>query len=476
MPASIRHIARRLAAMLTLALACALPLTAAPSPALAETRTTDIVLGKTAEERDIDTGELPDISAAHALIVSRDGTLYFERDADTPVKIASITKVMTAIVALEHSQLGDTVTVSHAAATVGESSAYLKEGDSLSMELALRGLLIPSGNDAAIAIAETVGRTLDPASADPVATFVSAMNAKAKELGCKDTLFTNPHGLDFGGWESNMHATARDVATMYAYAMKNEAFRAIVNSQATDLTVTGADGAQREIHQKMHNVILGQEGNIGGKTGTTYDAGYCFVSGYTQETGGEVYVVVLGSSSDEQRFADTAALAHWYYGHWATVPLAHTNAKLGDQPIVGRVSAGDWSDRTVAATLEQPDQTAQVFSLAGAIEQKVDLDTLTGTISAGQKAGRLTYTQGGNEIVSAKLVTAEGQAAPNPLEWLMVQLDRLVRLAQGKPSTAEAEVLNTVPDPLAYDGFTPAATDAAATDASTSPADSAAQK
>lgn len=464
------------ALQLALVLMCALALTAAPSPVFAEARTTDIVLGKTAAERAIDTSELPDIAATHALIVDRDGTSYFERDADAPVKIASITKVMTAIVALEHSQLGDTVTVSHAAATVGESSAYLKEGDSLSMELALRGLLIPSGNDAAIAIAETVGRTLDQATSDPVATFVAAMNAKAKELGCKDTLFTNPHGLDFGGWESDAHATARDVATMYAYAMKNEAFRTIVNSQATDLTVTGADGVQRAIPQKMHNVLLGQEGNIGGKTGTTYDAGYCFVSGYTQQTGDEVYVVVLGSDSNEQRFADTAALAHWYYGHWADVPLAHTDAKLGNQPIVGRATAGDWSDRTVAATLEQPDQTVRIFSLAGDIEQNIELDTLAGAISAGQKAGVLTYTQGEHEVASAKLVTAEGQAAPNPLEWLMVQLDRLVRLVQGKPATAEAEVLNTAPDPLEYDGFTPATTEAATANADASPADSATQE
>lgn len=443
--------------VLRLALAIVLALLLTPMPAHGETRTTDIVLGKTAEERGIDTGELPDIAATHALIVDKDGTSYFGRDADAPVKIASITKVMTAIVALEHAQLGDTVTVSHAAATVGESSAYLKEGDTLSMEQALRGLLIPSGNDAAIAIAEAVGRAIDPGAADPVATFVAAMNSKAKELGCKDTLFTNPHGLDIGSWASDMHATARDVAIMYAHAMKNETFRAIVNSQATDLTVTGADGTQRQIPQQMHNALLGQNGNIGGKTGTTDDAGFCFVSGYTQETGGEIYVVVLGSNSNDQRFADTSALASWYYGHWADVPLAHTTAKLGDDPVVGRAPAGDWTDRSVAVTLSDPAQTAHVFSLAGEIEQDISLDTLNGTIAAGQDAGKITYKQDGDEVVSAELITAEGQQAPGPLEWLMVQLDRLVRLVQGKPGMAEAAVLNTAPDPLEFDSFTPAA-------------------
>ena len=455
MSASIRRIVRHLA--LALACACVLSLPIAPSPACAEVRTTDIVLGKTAEDRKIDTSELPDIGAAHAIIVSKDGTTYFERDADIPVKIASITKVMTAIVALEHSQPTDTVTVSHAAATVGESSACLKEGDALSMEQALRGLLIPSGNDAAIVIAEAVGKTLDPATTDPVATFVSAMNEKAKELGCKDTLFTNPHGLDFDAWASDMHSTARDVAIMYANAMKNETFRKIVNSQATDLTVTSADGTQRQIPQQMHNKLLGVDGNIGGKTGTTEDAGYCFACGYTQDTGGEVYIVVLGSDSNDQRFADTAALSSWYYGHWAEVPLAHTSKKLGNEPIIARASAADWSDRTVAVTLADPTQTAQVFSLAGTVKQNVGLDALSGEIEKDQEAGTLTYTQDGETIASAKLLTAESQDAPNPLEWVMVQFDRLARMVQGKPATAEAQVLNTAPDPLKYDGFEAAA-------------------
>ena len=449
MLASIRHIAHRLA--LALALVCALPLAGTPSLALAETRTTDVVLGKTAEERTIDPSELPDIAATHAIVVSQDGTTYFERDADAPVKIASITKIMTAIVALEHSQLNDIVTVSHTAATVGESSAYLKEGDTLSMELALRGLLIPSGNDAAIAIAETVGRTLDSASTDPVATFVKAMNSRAKELGCQDTLFTNPHGLDFGKWASDMHSTARDVAVMYAHAMKNDTFRAIVNSPATDLTVTGADGAQRQIPQLMHNVLLGQNGNIGGKTGTTDDAGYCFVSGYTQDAGGEIYVVVLGSDSNERRFEDTGALANWYYSHLAAVPLANTPVSQGNAPILARATFADWSDKTVSLTLTDPARTVQVFSLAGKITQKVELDKLSGEVEAGREAGSIAYEQDGKKVGEAKLVAAESKAAPNPLEWFMVQFDRVVRFFEGKPGEAESMVLNEAPDPLAYD-------------------------
>lgn len=166
-----------------------------PSPALAEQRTSDIILGTSAEDRGTATADLPDIIATHALVMSKDGTVYYERDADAPIKIASVTKVMTALVALENSSLTDVVTVDHAAATVGESAVGLKEGDTLTMEEALTGLLVMSGNDTATAIATAVGAKIDPSSTDPYQTFVDAMNKKATELGCTDTLFENPMAL-----------------------------------------------------------------------------------------------------------------------------------------------------------------------------------------------------------------------------------------------------------------------------------------
>ena len=169
---------------------------ACPQPAFASQLDTDAILGIAESERDDDASDRPDIEARNAIVVGSDGTVYFERDADAQVKIASITKVMTAIVALENSSLDDEVVVDHAAATVGQSSADLREGDVLTMEEALRALLVPSGNDAAMAIASTVGAKIDPSSDDPYGVFIRAMNDKSAELGMKSA-FTNPHGLDF---------------------------------------------------------------------------------------------------------------------------------------------------------------------------------------------------------------------------------------------------------------------------------------
>ena len=440
----------RLGAVVACALAIALG-AGAPSPAFAERRQTDIILGKTAQDRGTGDADLPDMAAPEGIVVSKDGTVYYERDADKPVKIASITKVMTAIVALENAKLTDTVTVDHAAATVGESSAGLKEGDTMPLSTALLCLMVPSGNDAAMAIASSVGKIIDPGTSDAFATFIDAMNGKAKELGMTNSVFTNPHGLDFNGWEGDLHSTARDVATMFAHAMKNEEFRKVTLTGDTDVTVKSADGSERSVALKGHNKVLGQGGNIGGKTGGTYEALQCFVGAFTRDVGGEVYTVTLGSDGDEQRFADTMTLANWYYGHLAAVPVANTAVESGGKPIVGRTADTDWTDKTVDVTLADPAATFTVFSLAGPLKQDVRMDDASGTVSAGDDAGTLVYTQDGDKVAEAPLVYAHGQEAPSLFERVMIVLDRISRSITGKPTQAESSVLNEAPDPLDYD-------------------------
>lgn len=435
----------RKAAALLIGVLTALTLVLQPSYALADQRDTDIICGAPESKRQDPANDRPDIAARNAIVVGADGTVYFERDADAQVKIASITKVMTAIVALEHASLDDTVVVDHAAATVGQSSADLHEGDVLTMEEALRALLIPSGNDAAMAIATTVGAMIDPASTDPYATFIQAMNDKAAELGMGSN-FTNPHGLDFDGWEGDMHSSARDVATMFAYAMKNETFRSLTSSTNNVITVTGADGTEREITMVERNTILGQEGNIGGKTGGTYEALQCFVGAFSREAGGEVYVVVLGCDGDEQRFADTLTLARWYYDHQVSYPVISTARTTAEgDPLVAVVANASWTDKAVDVTVADPEQTASIFSLAGEVTQEVDLPDVSGDVQVGETVGTLTLTQDGHEVASVDLISAEEQDAPNPLEWVLVQIDRLIRVVTGEPTTAQTTVYTEPP-------------------------------
>lgn len=434
-------------AQLTVGLACAVALVAGiPSVAGAQVLTTDNICGKAADARGIAAEDLPDIDASNAFVMGKNGSVYYARSADEQVKIASITKVMTAILAVENCKMDEKITVSNAAAAVGNSTAGLLEGDELTVEQALRGLMIPSGNDAAIALAEHVGKKLDPKTKDAVATFVKAMNERAKKLGCTGTLFENPHGLDFDEWAGDMHSTAHDVALMMQEAMKDDTIREVMASKDPWIEVTGADGSDHSHSMETHNVLLDQDGNIGGKTGTTDDAGYCFASAYNRD-GDEIYTVVLNSSTTDQRFADTATLASWYYDHKVTVEIANTQKKTANgNPLMARVSQTDWTDKTIDATLADPTAQATVFSLAGEVTEKVSYDDLSGTVHVGDKVGSVTLKQDGTKIAVMDLVADEEGTGPNPIEWLLVKIDRLGRRIDNRPLTAESETVAKAPE------------------------------
>lgn len=443
---SLTSFAKR-SAQLAAGFVCAIALAAsAPTVAGAQVLTTDIVCGKTADVRGITAENLPDIDATNALVMGKDGTVYYARGADEQVKIASITKVMTAILTVENCKMDEKVTVSNAAATVGNSTAGLLEGDELTVEQALRGLLIPSGNDAAIALAEYVGKKIDPKTKDAKATFVKAMNERAKKLGCTGTVFENPHGLDFDEWAGDMHSTAHDVALMMQEAMKNDTIRKVVASEDSWIEVAGADGSDHSHSMDTHNVLLGQDGNIGGKTGTTDDAGYCFTSAYNRD-GDEIYTVILNSTTTDQRFTDTATLANWYYGHKVTVAIANTQEKTANgNPLMARISQTDWTDKTIDATLADPDARATAFSLAGKVTEKVSYDDLSGTVHVGDKVGSVTLKQDGTKIAVMDLVADEEGTGPNPIEWMLVKLDRLGRRIDNRPLTAESETVAKAPE------------------------------
>ena len=443
---SLTSFAKR-SAQLVAGFACAIALVAGvPAVAGAQVLTTDDVCGQTADARGITIENLPDIEATNALVMGKDGTVYYGRGADEQVKIASITKVMTAILTVENCKMDEKVTVSNAAATVGNSTAGLLEGDELTVEQALRGLMIPSGNDAAIVLAEHVGKKIDPKTKDAVATFVKAMNERAKKLGCTGTVFENPHGLDFDEWAGDMHSTAHDVALMMREAMKNDTFHEVVASEDSWIEVTGADGSDHSHSMDTHNVLLGQDGNIGGKTGTTDDAGYCFTSAYNRD-GDEIYTVILNSTTTDQRFTDTATLANWYYDHKVTVAIANTQEKTANgNPLMARISQTDWTDKTIDATLADPTAQATVFSLAGEVTEKVSYDDLSGTVHVGDKVGSVTLKQDGTKIAVMDLVADEEGAGPNPIEWLLVKLDRLGRRIDNRPLTAESETVAKAPE------------------------------
>ena len=441
--------------------------------AYADVRMTDNLAGITVENRGVSAALCPTLDAERAILIDDTGKIWFERDADTQQRIASVTKIMTAIVALEYAPLDTQVTVTSEAAAIGESSAGLQQGDTMTLEQALNGLLISSGNDAAIAISDSLGAlmlaeatssaegasaanpllaNIDP-SMDNVEAFVSAMNAKAAELGMTNSLFANAHGLDIGDYDVEMYSTARDVATISAYAMQNEVFRGIVSKDAYTMQVKKADGATASIDLKSTDRLIGSyEGACGIKTGYTESAGYCF-AGACEREGQYLYAVILNSSSEFQRFDDAKALYEWYYGNWVDYELAQSDVYIPmsldegtrEVPVVAEVSHKSWLDKTVQATLADPDATVKVFAFNGNVSQEISFQNVKGTVRAGDKVGTITYYQHNEVIATAEMVAAETVAAPGPLETLSIAWDRLWLGIKGEPDCAASVVLNQTP-------------------------------
>ncbi len=246
-------------------------------------------------------------SAAWAVLDAESGQILLGHEADAVRSPASIVKVMTALVVLdeaaaEPARLDEIVTVSTRAGTETGSSAGLRPGDRMTMRDLLYGLLLPSGNDAAVAIAEHVGGR-QRASGDALERFVEAMNDRAKASGLVRTTYGNPHGLTVEGKGS----TARETAVLAAAAMKNPVFREIVATRQRSAMVDNVAGYRREVVWTNTNRLLGIEGYAGIKTGTTQAAGCCLAA-YADRGGRGLIVVVLGAPSTESRYVDARNL------------------------------------------------------------------------------------------------------------------------------------------------------------------------
>ncbi len=217
----------------------------------------------------------------------------FERNASAPVPIASITKLMTATLVLEDNDPEEIVVVSQRAAEIAGSQMFLQTGEKIKVKELIAGLLIESGNDAAIALAEH--------NAGTVEAFVDKMNERAEDLGLYSTLYTNPHGLDDG----TARSSARDIAMIASHLVKDPTIRAIAGLETAQ--AIGEDGTVHEL--KNTNILLGTYGVKGLKTGKTEAAGECLVA-LVEQNGHEIITVVLGSGN---RFSDTRSLIDWIY-------------------------------------------------------------------------------------------------------------------------------------------------------------------
>ena len=307
-------------------------------------------------------------SATSAILMDVDsGRVLYEYNADKQMLIASTTKILTALVALQEGHLSDTVTVSREAAYTEGSSMYLKEGEKLTLETLLYGLLLCSGNDAAVAIAEHVGGSVE--------AFVEKMNEMAHQLGMDNSSFANPNGLD----DEKHYSTARDLAKLACAAVNNAALVRIASTRS--VTIGGRT-------MTNHNKLLSNlEGCIGLKTGYTMAAGRTLVS-CLEKNGQRLVAVTLQDGND---WADHESL----YDYGFSAYPAQQAAVLGKIVKEERVENGTLPTVPLIAgeSFSWPVGEGETLTTQVVLEK-----TLKAPLLVGQSVGQAVFSLNGKEV------------------------------------------------------------------------------
>lgn len=243
---------------------------------------------------------LPKTNSRRYIVYDRiSKSMIIGKNEDVKSAMASTTKIMTSIVILEKADLDEMVTVSAKAGGTGGSRLGLKKGDKASVKNLLYGLMLRSGNDAAVALAEHVGGS--------VKEFAELMNEKASELGLTNTHFVTPHGLD----DANHYTTALELAKLTDYAMDNETFAKIVGTKSTTIYI---NNQSRQINNT--NELLGVlNGVVGVKTGFTNNAGRCLVT-ETKRNNMDIITIVLGADTKKDRTKDSVNLIEYTFSKY----------------------------------------------------------------------------------------------------------------------------------------------------------------
>ena len=256
----------------------------------------------------IETSVEPDeisLDSRIALIYDRaSGRILYEKNGNKQTPMASTTKIMTAIVVLENANLTDVVTISSKAAGIGGSRLGLKKYDKITVNDLLYGLMLRSGNDAAIALAIHVGGSVEG--------FAEMMNNKAKELGLVNSHFVVPHGLDNDGH----YTTAYELAKIADYALNIDKFKEIVSTRNTTIYINGYAKAINNTNQLLGSV----SGVYGVKTGFTNGAGRCLVTACKRDDL-DVITLIIGANTTKQRTSDTIKLIQYAYNNFEIVNI-----------------------------------------------------------------------------------------------------------------------------------------------------------
>ncbi|MCX7779559.1 MAG: D-alanyl-D-alanine carboxypeptidase [Negativicutes bacterium] len=350
----------------------------------------------------------PAVKAHSAILMdAKTGQVLFEKNSRRQNAPASTTKIMTAILAIESGRLDETVTVSPRAAGTGGSSMHLFPRQQLTLRELVTGLMLRSGNDAAVAIAEHLAGSED--------AFVAAMNRRAQELGAYQTHFRNPHGLSAPGH----YSTAFDLAWITRYALTNPTFAAIVGTKETSIEWQDRSGRERDISLRNTNKLLWMfEDADGVKTGTTGEAGPCLVSSATRGNQKLIAVVL----NDHSRWFDSMQLLKYGFNNYDLFTFAEQGEVLASLGVESGAAA------EVDAVVATP--AALVTSAADyeAVSVEVDLpEKVKAPVYKGQKLGEIIFFIHDKPVKTVDIVAGQDVEENTLSRMVLRQLTRIFR-------------------------------------------------
>lgn len=334
---------------------------------------------------------LPDFDVpcrAAVLIDLSSGTVLYEKEPDTPMPIASITKVMTLLLTFEAIEAGkvslqDTVPVSDHAYNMGGSQIWLEPGETFTLDEMIKAICVSSANDAAVAVAEFIGGS-EPA-------FAELMNQKAAQLGMTNTAFKNACGLD----EAGHFSTARDVAIMSREMLLN-------HPRITDYTTIWMDtlrGGQTQL-LNTNKLLKRYQGVTGLKTGTTSGAGVC-ISASASRDGLDLLAVVLGAASSNERFDAATALLDYGFANFENVAAPAPENAPTSLPVTGG------AQETVELRYAAPEKILVQKGEGAALAAELELpQTLAAPLAEGQQVGTVTVYSGETALGSWPVTAA----------------------------------------------------------------------
>ena len=333
-------------------------------------------------EKAVTDKKAPSINALAAVVVeASSGRVLYSKNATARRSIASTTKIMTAIVALENGSMEDEVMISKRAAGIGGSTLGLQTGQKYTLKELLYAMLMVSANDAAIAVAEHIGGTVE--------SFAELMNKKAESMGAADSRFVTPHGLDTG----NQYSSAYDVAIITRYALKNPVFAEIVSTTSSYIPGHGLYNT---------NELLGVYPGVDGvKTGYTGKAGRCLVT-TAQRNGMRLVTVVLGSPTRTARANASRALLDYAYENFCMHRLLNAGDIYARVPVYRGIDSG--IILKVAQDVELPLSEVEAQKLE--VREYVP-KWMNAPVYAGIDAGFVEYALNGEVVAQSMLTTSK---------------------------------------------------------------------